>query len=144
MTREPFGPNRSGGRDDNTGDPALEELAKRVIGCVIAVHRALGPGYPESVYVRALALELTHQGIRYAVEAPVRVLYRGQEVGSGRVDLLVEGTLIVEAKAVESLTPRDPAQTLAYLNALNLKLGLLINFNVPVVKDGIRRVIRRT
>lgn len=118
-----------------------DELARRVIGCAIEVHRHLGPGYDESVYEKALCEELKISGIKFSQQHQIKVFYKGLEVGEGFVDLLIEDKLIIELKSVSSILPIHLAQTLSYLKALNLKLGLLINFNVAVLKEGIRRVV---
>ena len=119
----------------------LDVLARQVIGAAIEVHRTLGPGYLESVYEEALTLELETQGVDCDRQAPIRIDYKGQAVGEGKLDLLVEGRLIVELKAVDSLLPIHQAQLLSYLKATQRQLGLLINFNVRVLRDGVKRVV---
>ena len=117
-----------------------DELTSVVIGAAIAVHRELGPGLLESVYVRCLQIELAAQGVsvRRAVHVPVR--YRGQVIEhSYRVDLLVEESLIVEVKSTTKHDPVFEAQLLTYLKLLKLKKGLLLNFGRPVLREGIRR-----
>jgi GxxExxY protein len=127
-------------------EPSLEvdELAHRVIGAAIEVHRALGPGYLESVYEEALIVELDIQTIPYERQVKIAVDYKDHKVGEGRLDLLVAKVLPVELKAVESLAPIHQAQLISYLKMTHLQLGLLINFNVPVLKLGIKRVIFST
>jgi len=120
----------------------LEELAHQVIGAAIEVHSTLGPGLPEIVYRRALSHELSLRQIPHRVEEPVPVYYKGIEVGKGRIDLLIADNIIVELKVVETLLEVHRAQCLAYLAATNLKLAILINFNVAVLKDQIKRIIR--
>lgn len=122
-------------------DDALDALAHQVIGAAIAVHRELGPGFLESVYESALCIELTERGIPFVRQAMLRVYYHGQEVGEGRIDLWVANRLVVELKAVEKLAPIHRAQLLSYLRATRMRLGLLINFNEPVLKDGLARII---
>jgi GxxExxY protein len=122
-------------------DSELNLLANKVIGAAIEVHRLLGPGYLESVYEKALCVELQHQGIAFVQQAPMAVNYKGVKVGEGKLDLLVENRLIVELKAVEALAPIHRAQVLSYLKATKLQLGLLINFNAPILRDNIKRVI---
>lgn len=122
-------------------DRELDELARRVIGAAIQVHKALGPGFLESVYENALVVEMEHNGIKCTRQHPIQIQYRHVNVGTGRLDLLVEGQLIVELKTVESLAPIHTAQVISYLKAMNLKLGLLINFNVRKLKDGIKRIV---
>src|SRR4051812_19882003 len=116
-------------------------LSNQVIGAAIEVHRALGPGYLETTYEEALCVELELRGIPFERQKPFRVLYKGFSVTDGRIDILVAGVLVVELKAVESLSPIHTAQALAYLKATNLHLALVVNFNVAVLKSGIRRVV---
>ena len=121
-------------------DPFVHE----VIGCAIDVHRGLGPGLLESTYSRCFQAELTARGIRFTTEVPVTIRYRGLRLDGGyRIDLLVEGRLIVEIKAVEALQPIHTAQVLTYLRLSGVNQGLLINFNCPRLKDGLKSVIRR-
>lgn len=119
----------------------MSELTGLVIGAAIEVHRVLGSGFLESVYEEALAAELELRGIRFNRQKVVAVNYKGRRVGEGRLDLLVGNTLIVELKAVANITPIHEAQVLSYLKMTGYPLGLLINFNVPLLKDGIRRII---
>lgn len=119
----------------------IELLARNVIGAAIAVHRALGPGFLESVYEEALCIEFDHQNIPYQRQHPIAVNYRDRNVGEGRLDLLVGEKLIVELKAVEAIAPIHMAQVISYLKTTGYNLGLLSNFNVPVLKDGIKRII---
>jgi GxxExxY protein len=119
----------------------VDDLANRVIGAAIEVHKHLGPGYLESVYEEALAVELGIRGIRYVRQHPVSVAYKGCSVGEGRVDLLVANTLIVELKAVDSIMPIHKSQVISYQKAASLQLGLLINFNVRLMRDGIQRIV---
>ena len=125
------------------GEPDEEEdaLAHAVIGAAIEVHRHLGPGYLESVYEDALAIELTLRRIPFERQMPIAVNFKGHPVGEGRLDFLVCGRLIVELKAIDELAPIHRAQVLSYLRTTKLTLGLLINFNVKTLKDGIKRVI---
>lgn len=119
----------------------MNELSHEVIGAAIEVHRLLGPGYLESVYEYALMRECELRGIPVVRQAPVGVVYKGVAVGEGQLDLLVDGCLVVELKAVETLLPIHTAQLMSYLKATQLPLGLLINFNVTVLKSGINRVV---
>ena len=121
--------------------PELDGLAKSVIDAAIEVHRQLGPGFLESVYEEALAVELTVREIPFERQKSVAVSYKGRVVGDGRIDLLVGGELLVELKAVEALAPIHKAQVISYLKATSHQLGLLINFNVPVLRSGIQRVV---
>lgn len=105
------------------------------------VHRHLGPGLLESVYEQAMALELTERDVDFERQVEVMASYKGQEMGLGfRADLIVEGRLLVELKATEDLSSSHLAQTMTYLRLLNLKRGLLLNFNKRLLKEGIRRV----
>ena len=105
----------------------FDELSRRIIGCAIEVHRSLGPGFEERFYQRALAMELQAARIEFCREEPVDILYKGEKLGSKRMDFLVEG-IIVEMKAKAALEPVDHVQTLSYLKASGMQLGLLINF----------------
>ena len=118
-----------------------EGFANAVIGAAIEVHRSLGPGFVESVYEEAMCVELALRNIPFARQAAIRISYKGNKVGEGRLDLLVGNGLIVELKAVEALAPVHTAQLLSYLKATNHKLGLLINFNVKLLKQGIVRLV---
>ena len=122
-------------------DDIVEKLATETIGAAIEVHRHLGPGLPEDVYREALVHELQLRGIECRREVPVPIYYKGKLVGQGRLDVLVGACLIVELKVVESLNPVHRAQAISYLQATKLQLALLINFNVAILKDGIKRVI---
>ena len=119
----------------------LDELAHAVIGCAIEVHRHLGPGFLEGVYEHAMAVELRLRGIPFERQKEIAVSYKECPVGEGRLDFLIFDRLILELKAVEALAPIHTAQLLSYLKATSLHLGLLINFNVPVLKLGLRRVV---
>lgn len=104
------------------------ELTGRVIGCAMAVHRTLGPGFQEVIYQRALAVEMTSAGLEYSREHEMKVYYRGVEVGLRRVDFFVEEKVMVELKAVSALDDLHLAQAINYLEAYGLEVGLLINF----------------
>ncbi len=119
----------------------IDKLAHEVIGAAIEVHRVLGPGYLESVYEEALAVELRLRNIPFEQQKELAVDYKGYAVGEGRLDFLVNGCLVMELKAVEALVPIHTAQVMSYLQAMNLPLGLLINFHVPLLKDGIKRIV---
>jgi GxxExxY protein len=118
----------------------VNEAARRVVNAAVEVHRHLGPGYPESVYQAALELELELRGVRFERRALFRIEYKGREVGTGRMDLLAERCVIVELKAVERFHEVHVAQALSYLKATGLPLALLINFKVPVLLRGVKRV----
>jgi len=120
-------------------------LTERVIGACVEVHRALGPGLLESVYEACLAHELSLRGISHRRQVTIPIAYKGIHLDCGfRVDLLVEGELLVELKAVENLLRVHVSQVLTYLKLTNLELALLVNFNVPRLVDGLRRLTRRT
>jgi GxxExxY protein len=118
------------------------ELSNRVIGAAIEVHRHLGPGLLEAVYRDCLAHELLNSGMTVEKELVLPVRYKNLEIGSGyRVDLMVEGQIIVELKAVDALSPIFKAQLLSYLRMSGIRLGLLVNFNTVQLRDGIKRVV---
>ena len=126
----------------NSGvDEATEILAQQVIGAAIEVHKAIKPGMPENCYKLALSHELTLRSIPHRTEVPVPVIYKGVKVGEGFIDILVDDRLVLELKSVESLHEVHRAQVIAYLQALHLQLGLLINFNVVRLSHGLKRVI---
>ena len=119
-----------------------DPLTERVIGLAIAVHRELGPGLLESAYEECLSFELKHAGIPYARQVPLPVVYKDVRLDCGyRLDIVVRRELIIEIKAVEQLLPIHEAQILTYLRLSGIRLGLLMNFNTVVLKDGIRRFI---
>jgi len=120
------------------------ELSRIVIGCAMKVHSALGPGLLESAYEACLEYELVTNGLLVEVQKPLPLIYQCVKLECGyRVDLLVERKLIVEVKAVEALAEIHFAQVLTYLRLSDLRLALLLNFNVVHMKDGIRRVVNK-
>ena len=119
----------------------IEALAKKTIGAAIEVHKALGPGYLESIYQEAMKAELHRRKIPFEYEHPIRITYKGNDVGAARLDLLIDGLLIVELKAVDQLHSIHRAQVLHYLEATRLPLALLLNFKVPRMKHGIKRIV---
>lgn len=120
----------------------INDLTGQIIGAAIEVHKALGPGLLESVYEECLCHELGLRQIRYKRQEALPVIYKGVRVDCGyRIDLLVENLVILELKYVERTEPIHDAQLLTYLKLTGLRLGLLINFNVPVLKEGIKRLI---
>ncbi len=135
--------NRQDAKDAKRREPSeeVDKLAYAVIGAAIEVHRVLGAGFLESVYQEALCLELQLQRIPFIPQASVAVNYKGASVGEGKLDFLVGNSLIVELKAVENLAPIHSAQVLSYLKMTGHQLGLLINFNVPILKQGIKRIV---
>ena len=121
----------------------LDDLAHRVIGAAIEVHRLLGPGFLESVYEEALCVELALRGIEFARQVPVGMEYKGKRVGEARLDLLAGRSLVVEREAVGHIAPIHVAQLLSYLKATGLPhLGLIISFNVTLLQHGIKRVVQ--
>ena len=120
---------------------SFREITEKVIGACIEIHKRLGPGLLESAYEECLCYELSVVGIHFERQKPLPVKYKSVNVDCGyRLDLVVEGKIILELKTVEELLPIDSAQLLTYLKLSGLSLGLLINFNVPVVKNGIKRI----
>jgi len=122
-------------------DARCDFLAKTVVDAALEVHKILGPGFLEHVYEEALALELEQRSIPFERQAMLSVHYKGRRVGEGRIDLLVDKQLIVELKSVESFAAVHVAQVVSYLRALKRPLGLLITFNVPQLRTGVRRVV---
>ena len=114
----------------------------RVIGCAMAVHKALGPGLYESIYARAMWIEMEAQGLPYEAERSLRVTYRGIEIPGQRVDLIVDGEIVVELKTVLRFDSIHVGQALSYLHTTGLRGGLLINFRVPLLRMGLKRVVR--
>lgn len=119
-------------------DPA----SNRLIGLAIEVHRHLGPGLLESAYEDCLAFEMKQNGMAFQRQVQLPVVYKGMKLDCAyRLDFVVEGYLILEIKSVERLLPIHEAQLLTYLKLSGLKLGLLLNFNVPLLRDGIKRMV---
>ena len=120
----------------------LNRVTDKIIGAAIEVHRQLGPGLLESTYEKCLIFELQRIGLVVESQVELPVTYKGMKTDAGyRIDLLVEKSVIVELKAVESILPVHEAQILTYLKLSGNKLGLLLNFNVKLMKDGIRRFV---
>jgi GxxExxY protein len=116
-------------------------LTEAIIGAAITVHRELGPGLLESVYEKCLALELTKSGLQIVSQKEIPLTYKGLTLESGfRADLIIENKVLVELKSVDQILPVHAAQVLTYLKLSNLRTGLLINFNVPLLKSGIKRL----
>ncbi len=124
-------------------DPSIDELTRQIIGAAIEVHRHLGPGFEESIYEAALAVEFDLRGIVFERQVPVQVVYKGKSVGERRVDFIVGQSVLVELKAVEGIASVHKAQVHSYLKITKLKIGLLMNFNEAILKDGMRRIIRK-
>jgi GxxExxY protein len=120
----------------------FDELSNKVIGCVLEVHRELGPGLLESAYQQCLYYELTTAHLKFVMEQPFPVKYKNLEIDCGyRLDILVEECLLIEIKSVEKIIPVHKAQILTYMKLAQIKTGLLINFNVPILKNGIERFV---
>jgi GxxExxY protein len=124
-------------------DPfSTNRLTSTIIGAAIRVHRATGPGLLESVYSPCVVFELRQSGLAVVKQWPIPLVYQGIHLDAGyRADLLVDDTVIVELKSVETLSPIHAAQMLTYLKHSRKPVGLLINFNVPVLKDGVKRIL---
>ena len=122
---------------------ACSGLSRRIIGCALQVHRALGPGLLESAYRCCLARQLTLDGLRYEQEVPIPIQYAGLEIECAyRADIIVDRSVLLELKSTETLLPIHEAQLLTYLRLSRLRVGLLLNFNAVRLKDGIRRFVR--
>jgi GxxExxY protein len=118
------------------------ELSKVIVDLALKIHRSLGPGLLESVYRAALAFELQKLGLRVSVERPIPAVYEEVHLDLGfRADIVVENKVIIETKSVEALAPIHGKVLLTYLRLADVRLGMLINFNVELIKDGIRRVV---
>ena len=128
--------------EEDEPDPVLNAITNPVIGAGIEVHRELGPGHDEAVYQKAMEIELKARNVAYVRQHPIELTYRGQVVGQGRLDFLVENAVVVEIKSVEALGRVHSLQVLSYLRITRFRLGLLINFNVARLVDGVRRVAR--
>jgi len=119
----------------------LNQLTEKIIGAAIEVHKALGPGLMESAYEECLCRELALRKIPFERQRPLPVAYKGTKLDCGyRLDMLVAGSVVVEIKALEKVLPIHEAQLLTYLRLGGWKIGLLVNFNVPVLKSGIKRM----
>ena len=119
----------------------LETLVSDTIGCCITVHRTLGPGLLETIYSRAIALELGAAGISFEREKRYPVTYRGELLCEQHLDFVVGGAIVLEIKSIEAIAPIHHSQLLSYLRVSRLRVGLLMNFNVAVLKDGLVRKV---
>ncbi|HVJ85776.1 MAG TPA: GxxExxY protein [Caulifigura sp.] len=120
----------------------FDELSSQIISAAIEVHKALGPGLLESAYEQCLCRELELRGVPFVQQQQVPVEYKGVRLDCGyRLDLCVAGRIVVEVKSVSELLPIHEAQLLTYLRLTDFSLGLMLNFNVPLMKDGIRRIV---
>ncbi len=119
-----------------------DDVAAQVVDSAIAIHKVLGPGLLESAYVAALEIECGERGLAFEREVPIDAQYHGMPLGVGyRADLIVESILLIEVKSVSALSPSHVAQTLSYLRLGNFRLGLLLNFSAPLMRQGIHRII---
>jgi GxxExxY protein len=121
--------------------PEHEAIITNTIACGIAVHRELGPGFKERIYERAFCLELESRGIKFECEKPVEVRYKNWRIPGQKIDLMVEGLVLVEIKAVSRLKGLHRSQVISYLKTTELRVGLLMNFNSSLLKDGLRRIV---
>jgi len=119
----------------------LKQLTERIIGCAIEVHRQLGPGLLEGTYESALCIELQTAGVNFVRQPIFPVVYKGQVIGEYRLDLIVQDLVVVELKSVERFDPIFEAQVLTYLRVTGKKVGLLMNFNSRLLRDGIKRYV---
>ena len=122
-------------------DASLRELTERIIGCAIEVHRQLGPGPLEATYEAALSIELSAADLKHVRQPIFPVVYKGHAIGEHRLDLIVEDLVVVELKSVERFDPIFEAQVLTYLRVTGKKVGLLMNFNSRLLRDGIKRFV---
>jgi GxxExxY protein len=120
----------------------INKITERIIGCAIEVHRVLRCGLFETVYRSALAIEFDAAGLAYTSEVSVPALYKGRRLGSYRLDFIVEDSVVVEVKSVERMNAIFETQVITYLGLTNKRVGLLINFNSRLLKDGVQRIIR--
>ncbi|MCK4790078.1 MAG: GxxExxY protein [Desulfobacteraceae bacterium] len=122
----------------------INKLSGKIIGAAIEVHKALGPGLLESAYEKCMCHELTLRGLSFECQKPLPVIYKGEKLDCGyRLDIVVEDTIIIELKSCEAIEPIHRAQLLTYLKLSCLTLGLLLNFNVPVMRDGVVRIVNK-
>lgn len=128
--------------DVDPGKQRLDEITEKIIGAAISVHRELGPGLLESTYEECLCYEVGQLGLNFERQVALPVCYKEVKLDCGyRMDLVVERSVIIEIKAVERLIPVHEAQLLSYLKLADLRVGLLINFHVPVLKSGLKRIV---
>jgi GxxExxY protein len=119
----------------------INAVTQRIIGCAIQVHRILGPGLLEAMYEAAMRIEFDDAGVKYDRQTRLPAYYKGRLLGEYRVDLVVDNLVLVEVKSVERLNPVFEAQLLTYLRLTGKRIGLLINFNSRLLKDGVKRLI---
>lgn len=120
----------------------INQLSSKIIGAAIEVHKVLGPGLLESAYEKCLCYELNQRRLAFGSQRPLPVIYKGQKLDCGyKIDVVVEETIILELKSCDQIEPIHKAQLLTYLKLSGLQLGLLLNFNVPVMREGIARIV---
>lgn len=120
----------------------INQLSSKIIGAAIEVHKILGPGLLESAYEECLCHELSIQGVSFERQKSLSIDYKGKRLDCGyRLDMVVENAVVLELKSCEKIEPIHKAQLLTYLKLLELKLGLILNFNVPLMRDGIVRIV---
>ena len=134
-------PEESTGAAPVKDSAALKQLTERIIGCAIEVHRQLGPGLLEGTYEAALCIELNNADLNHVRQPIFPVVYKGQTIGEYRLDLIVDNAVVVEIKSVERFDPIFEAQVLTYLRVTGKKVGLLMNFNSRLLRDGIKRFV---
>jgi len=117
----------------------INQITEKIIGCAIEVHRTLGPGFLEATYEEALCIEFTDAGMKFQRQVPFPIVYKGRNLGQYRLDLLVDEQVIVEIKSVERFDSVFEAQVLTYLRVTGKRIGLLINFNSRLLRDGVKR-----
>ena len=117
----------------------INQITEKIIGCAIEVHRTLGPGLLEATYEGALCIEFTDAGMKFQRQMPFPIMYKGRNLGQYRLDLLVDEQVIVEIKSVERFDSVFEAQVLTYLRVTGKRIGLLINFNSRLLRDGVKR-----
>lgn len=121
--------------------PEIEEIVTKVVDVGFTVHKALGPGFKEKIYQRAFCLELNERGLKFESEKKIDVVYKKWRIPGQTVDLIVEGVVLVELKAVPQLKRIHRRQVLSYMKTMNLRIGLLMNFNVGLFKGAVQRII---
>jgi len=114
-------------------------ITEKIIGCAINIHKIPGPGLLESIYESAMCIELRETVLKFESQKPIKVVYKGQDIGKFKIDLVVENRIVVELKSTERMDPVYSAQILSYMKLGNFKYGLLINFNDSLLKSGIKR-----
>ena len=120
----------------------INQLSSKIIGAAIEVHKALGPGLLESAYEKCLCHELKLRGLSFDNQKPLPLVFKGEEIDCGyRLDIVVDNTIILELKACEKIEPIHKAQLLTYLKLSGITLGLILNFNVPIMRRGIVRIV---